>query len=97
LSDAKTSVTQCSNYVEPCIENWQTTAWSSCVNGTQYRTATDLNSCNTLINKPITSQTCTISATETTKEQVITASNNWINKQITLNELINTAKQWLKI
>jgi hypothetical protein len=43
---------------ENCIENWQCTAWSECINNTQTQDCTDTNNCNTTTNKPDTIRTC---------------------------------------
>jgi len=45
---------------EKCVENWQCTEWSDCVNGTQIRTCNDINNCNTTENKPLENQSCVI-------------------------------------
>ncbi len=51
--------TQCtSGGIAGCNPNWQTGDWSACSGGTQTRTVTDANNCNTTINKPATSQSC---------------------------------------
>ncbi len=42
-----------------CTENWNCTAWSTCINNKQTRTCTDRNNCSTLISKPATNQSCT--------------------------------------
>ncbi|MBU2099706.1 MAG: DUF362 domain-containing protein [Candidatus Micrarchaeota archaeon] len=41
-----------------CQENWQCSAWSSCVNGQKTRTCNDLAGCGTEINKPAETQAC---------------------------------------
>jgi hypothetical protein len=41
-----------------CEESWDCTEWSSCINGTQTRTCTDLNKCNTTELKPAESKSC---------------------------------------
>ncbi|MFH1257040.1 MAG: fibronectin type III domain-containing protein [Candidatus Diapherotrites archaeon] len=41
-----------------CIENWNCTTWSSCVNGTQTRTCTDSAGCGTTVYKPAEIQSC---------------------------------------
>ena len=41
-----------------CSENWQCSEWSSCEDGTQTRTCTDLNDCGTTSNKPAIEQEC---------------------------------------
>ncbi|MBI5148955.1 hypothetical protein HZA33_04720, partial [Candidatus Pacearchaeota archaeon] len=41
-----------------CVENWQCTSWSTCINKTQTRTCTDLNSCGTTNNKPTETRRC---------------------------------------
>jgi hypothetical protein len=43
-----------------CVENWQCTEWSECVNGTQTRTCTDLNNCGTTLNKPEEERSCVV-------------------------------------
>jgi len=53
--------------IPPCAENWTCTNYTSCINNTQNRTCIDLNNCNTTINKPSVSQSCTIP----------TCSQNW--------------------
>ncbi len=35
-----------------CTENWQCDNWSTCVDGQQSRTCTDLNNCGTTVNQP---------------------------------------------
>jgi hypothetical protein len=41
-----------------CEENWTCSDWGPCINGTQTRTCTDLNECNTTEDKPPESQSC---------------------------------------
>jgi len=43
-----------------CVENWQCTEWSECINGTQTRTCTDLNACGTTLNKPEEQRSCVV-------------------------------------
>ena len=43
-----------------CIEDWDCTDWSFCSERRQTRTCTDLNSCETTKNKPITRQRCEV-------------------------------------
>jgi len=50
---------------EECIEDWQCTNWSDCINGTQIRTCNDLNNCGTENNKPEESQECQSTNCET--------------------------------
>ena len=47
-----------------CTPNWQCSDWSSCSQGTQTRTCTDLNSCGTTQGKPPESQSCTGCSTD---------------------------------
>jgi len=42
-----------------CIENWQCTPLSPCINYQQIRTCIDMNGCGTLSNKPFTYSSCT--------------------------------------
>lgn len=44
-----------------CSPNWNFSAWDDCLNGTQTRTVTDLNSCGTTSGKPAESQECVLS------------------------------------
>ncbi len=41
-----------------CTENWNCTAWSSCINGNQTRLCLDLNSCGTVRTKPNETISC---------------------------------------
>lgn len=41
-----------------CTERWSCTAWSTCTNDQQSRTCTDTNSCGTIVNKPLLTQSC---------------------------------------
>src|SRR3989344_111837 len=43
-----------------CTESWSCAAWSACLNGTQTRTCTDVNSCGTTVSRPVLSQSCTV-------------------------------------
>lgn len=50
-------------YVAPppqptCVENWQCTEWTSCVNKITTRACNDLNNCGTTSNKPSESKAC---------------------------------------
>ena len=47
------------NYNLICIENWNCTDWSSCIDSLQNRTCIDQNSCGTELDKPEESQSCT--------------------------------------
>ncbi len=44
---------------ETCTESWSCTGWSDCVGGTQTRTCTDSNACDTTYDKPSESRSCT--------------------------------------
>ncbi|MFH0972369.1 MAG: hypothetical protein V1835_07460 [Candidatus Micrarchaeota archaeon] len=44
----------------PCTENWSCTSWSACNGVTQTRTCIDSNACNTTINVPAESQSCSL-------------------------------------
>ena len=50
--------TQTSSDFISCSENWECSYWSSCVNGQRTRTCSDLNNCNTELNKPALFQSC---------------------------------------
>ncbi|MFA6074116.1 MAG: hypothetical protein WC758_08415 [Candidatus Woesearchaeota archaeon] len=49
-----------------CVESWTCGAWTTCSGNTQTRTCTDANACGTTINKPATSQTCSVACVPTT-------------------------------
>lgn len=52
-----------------CTENWNCGDWNSCSEqGSQTRTCTDLNSCGTTKNKPVTTQSCTYVEPQDTPE-----------------------------
>lgn len=55
LSDCNSQIFQ-----SICTENWNCTSWSACSNSQQSRTCSDLNNCETLINKPALTQSCSI-------------------------------------
>jgi hypothetical protein len=58
------------NSVEPenesnaCIEDWECTEWTECIDGKQTRTCTDNEECGSTENKPIESQDCEIELIE---------------------------------
>lgn len=43
-----------------CTPSWNCDSWSSCTNGKQSRTCTDVNNCGTYSGKPATSQICSV-------------------------------------
>jgi len=47
-----------------CIENWQCNPWANCTENKQTRNCTDLNQCETFINKPSESKECEKECTE---------------------------------
>lgn len=72
-----------------CTENWQCSAFGTCVNGVQTRTCVDSNNCGTNLNKPSEQQSCTTSTEcnaanvgirkciSATKYEVCLASGQW--------------------
>lgn len=44
--------------VSNCTQNWNYSSWSACTNGSQTRTATDLNHCGSISNRGAITQTC---------------------------------------
>jgi|GEM_PF-4290234 len=42
-----------------CTEQWTCTPWSSCIDGSQFRTCTDVNACMTYDTQPLEYQECT--------------------------------------
>jgi hypothetical protein len=51
----------CQNIQTQCTENWSCgSSWSTCTNNQQSRTCTDSNNCGTVVSKPATAQSCTI-------------------------------------
>jgi archaellum component FlaG (FlaF/FlaG flagellin family) len=60
---APANLTQSCVYVYPepaCIQNWSVGVWSECIQGTQTRNVTDLNSCNNATGMPSSVQECTV-------------------------------------
>lgn len=47
-----------------CIENWNCTNWTKCINGSQERNCTDLNNCGTNLSIPSLSQSCIVTCKE---------------------------------
>gem|GEM_PF-3439706 len=43
-----------------CIESWNCSGWSGCINGWKTRTCIDLNECGTVLNKPDEAQKCCV-------------------------------------
>ena len=54
------------NETGACEENWNCGEWSKCINNSQARICTDLNSCGTAANKPVETQICSGSETNVT-------------------------------
>jgi len=50
--------------IEPCIENWECSGWSSCIEDSQSRNCADLNVCGTEENKPAEIQECVAESDE---------------------------------
>lgn len=48
------------NITLPCIEDWECTSWSECVERKRTRKCNDLNACGTIINKPIEIEDCIV-------------------------------------
>lgn len=44
----------------PCTESWSCSGFGNCVNGIQTQTCVDANSCGTIVNRPSTTQICTV-------------------------------------
>jgi hypothetical protein len=64
--------------LKPCIEDWQCTIWSVCINSTTTRLCTDRNRCNTTENKPIENNSC-----ECTENWECSEWSNCIDNEIT--------------
>lgn len=45
---------------DSCTTNWRCGDWNTCLSNSQDRVCTDLNNCETIIDKPIETQTCVI-------------------------------------
>ena len=54
--DSITQVRECTT--STCKPNWQCQDWGVCSLGTQTRTCNDANSCNLVVNSPVTTQSC---------------------------------------
>ena len=86
-----------------CTPNWNCGSWSSCLNGQQTRTCTDLNSCGVSTNKPTESQTCTSTCNtnaDTNCDNIVSRTElrdyglKWINAQISRDELGTAIQAW---
>ena len=53
-----THYVQCGSSTGGCTPTWTCTQWSTCSNGLQTRTCTDLNNCGVITNKPSGTQSC---------------------------------------
>ncbi|MFH0971261.1 MAG: hypothetical protein V1835_01715, partial [Candidatus Micrarchaeota archaeon] len=60
VSASPSTIPSASPSTLPCTENWSCTSWSACNGVTQTRTCIDSNACNTTINVPAESQSCSI-------------------------------------
>lgn len=63
-----------------CLENWNCSNWSECINSLQTRICTDTKDCNTINQKPIVQQNCT---------NLIINSSNDINESIDIGNDLN--------
>jgi hypothetical protein len=54
-----------------CEENWVCDGWTTCSNGLQTRICTDSNSCETTLNQPVTSQSCTKETAPANEESLV--------------------------
>lgn len=62
---------------DQCEESWDCTEWSECSGlSTQTRTCTDLNSCGTISNKPIESQSCVRTDYEVNQTETLSIYTN---------------------
>lgn len=67
------------NINPPCIENWACGSWNTCSASLQTRTCTDSNSCGTIVNNPILSQSCVSQNVKfRTNSDGTYASGSWI-------------------
>ena len=53
-----------------CYPDWQCGDWQECIEGTQARVCTDINTCETQEGMPETSQTCVVAITETCSDGI---------------------------
>ena len=60
---SSTTVTPINVNVTTCTPNWQSSSWSECLSGQQFRTVSDLNSCSVDTGKPTLAQECTMPGT----------------------------------
>lgn len=87
------------NYTPPppeeCVETWQCSDWGTCVSGIQTRTCTDLNVCNTTLEKPSETRQCisvTLTSSVSVENRIVTVDAtaasengiNWVKTEITL-------------
>jgi hypothetical protein len=59
-------------YEEPfCIERWECSQWSACVNGVQTRTCEEVNNCGTTEYQQPLAQSCTFTTVIETQEEIV--------------------------
>lgn len=63
LSSTETRTISLNSPVSTCVPSWDYAPWGSCINGIQIRTVTDANDCNSILNKPNETQSCTVVCT----------------------------------
>jgi hypothetical protein len=66
-----------------CIEEWNCQLWAECIEGMQYRTCLDINSCGTEVDKPFESRTC-----ETNSAPIAKITNPSIDGSIAYNHSV---------
>ena len=65
-----------------CLENWQCSEWSGCINNLQTRICNDIDNCGTIFNKPSEAELCT---TEKSTREATEKSNENNNKKSETN------------
>jgi len=72
-----------------CIENWECEEWKNCIDGSQERTCTDINNCNTVKLKPLTERLCFSKLIQMDNEQPETLLNKILGSIISTNNKSN--------
>ncbi len=75
---------------DSCLENWNCTTWTECINNTKTRNCIDLNNCDTTEDKPATTQDCSNIAGNSCKEQFLLNETHQCDREIVQRKLQNS-------
>lgn len=79
--------------IQPCVEDWDCTYWSSCDDGKQTRNCRDVNDCEAVANKPAEIWNCTVQQPSQNVTQNDTQGTVQQTNQTTPKQQDNTQEQ----